>query len=117
MAFAVLSAACPSVSAEAAHAPCPDPLAVLRAFYDDNDALRFKDSAELLTDDARFATWATGANGHIVAERHLKGKDQIASYLPAGRGLGRLYNPFTIEAVLEGCKIRSLTVIEQVTWL
>jgi len=30
---------------------------------------------------------------------------------------GRPYNPFSIEAVLEGCRIKSLTVIEQVTWL
>jgi hypothetical protein len=30
---------------------------------------------------------------------------------------GRLYNPFSVEAVLDGCLIRSLTVIERVTWL
>jgi hypothetical protein len=30
---------------------------------------------------------------------------------------GREYNYFTVEAVLAGCLIRSLTVIEQVTWL
>ena len=30
---------------------------------------------------------------------------------------GKLYNPFSIEAVLDGCRIKSLTVIEQVTWL
>ena len=30
---------------------------------------------------------------------------------------GRQYNPFSIEATLDGCRILSLTVIEQVTWL
>ncbi len=30
---------------------------------------------------------------------------------------GRLYNPFSIEAVVDGCRIKSLTVIERVTWL
>ena len=30
---------------------------------------------------------------------------------------GRLYNPFSIEATLDGCRIVSLTVIERVTWL
>jgi hypothetical protein len=30
---------------------------------------------------------------------------------------GREYNYFTVEAVLAGCLIRSLTVIEQITWL
>jgi hypothetical protein len=142
-------------AAQTAAAPCPDPLAVLRAFYDDNDALRFEESTGLLTDDAQFATWATGANGHIMAERHLKGREQIGAYLAIGRGVarrlpgsppdgpvyhetrisvvegtvrfmlepdrkrpnGRLYNPFSIEAVLDGCRIRSLTVVEQVTWL
>jgi hypothetical protein len=30
---------------------------------------------------------------------------------------GRPYNPFSIEATLDGCRIKSLTVIELVTWL
>ena len=30
---------------------------------------------------------------------------------------GKPYNPFSIEAVLDGCPIKSLTVIERVTWL
>ncbi len=30
---------------------------------------------------------------------------------------GRLYNPFSVEVVLDGCRIRTLTVIERVTWL
>ena len=30
---------------------------------------------------------------------------------------GRLYNPYSVEVVLEGCRIKTLTVIERVTWL
>ena len=30
---------------------------------------------------------------------------------------GKQYNPFSIEVTLDGCRIASLTVIEQVTWL
>lgn len=30
---------------------------------------------------------------------------------------GRQYNPFSVEAVIEGCRIIRLTVIERVTWL
>jgi hypothetical protein len=30
---------------------------------------------------------------------------------------GRLYNPYSVEVVLEGCRIKTLTVIELVTWL
>lgn len=30
---------------------------------------------------------------------------------------GRLYNPFSAEVVLDGCRIKALTVIERVTWL
>jgi hypothetical protein len=28
---------------------------------------------------------------------------------------GRLFNPFSVEAVLDGCRIKSLTIIERVT--
>ncbi|HVO38820.1 MAG TPA: hypothetical protein VMV03_07305 [Spirochaetia bacterium] len=30
---------------------------------------------------------------------------------------GRLYNPFSIEVIFDACRIKSLTVIERVTWL
>ncbi len=30
---------------------------------------------------------------------------------------GRPYNPYTVEIVFDGCKIKSLTVIERVMWL
>jgi len=30
---------------------------------------------------------------------------------------GGLYNYFSVDAVLDGCRIKSLTVVEQITWL
>jgi hypothetical protein len=130
-------------------------MAVLRAFYDSNDAGHFDASMKYLADDVTFATWATGVQGYIMVQRHLKGKKALRGFLPQGRGLasrlpdsppdgpvyhvtrinvsgtdvkfmlepdrirpnGKPYNPFSIEAILDGCRIKSLTVIEQVTWL
>jgi len=163
LALAMLAAASLPLLAQAASpgpnapgtAPCADPLAVVRAFYDANDAQRFDRSAGLLSPEAEFATWATGVNGHVMAQKHLRGRAQIQPYLPDAHGLsrrlpgspadgpiyhetkvkvagdtvrfmlepdrkrpnGRLYNPFSVEVQLEGCRIRSLTVIEHVTWL
>jgi hypothetical protein len=134
---------------------CSAPMALLKAFYDSNDAGRFSASMKYVADDIAFATWATGVNGHIMVPRELKGKKALRDFLPKGRGLsrrlpdsppdgplyhetrisiagnkvtfmlepdrnrpnGKPYNPFTIEAIVEGCLIKSLTVIEQVTWL
>ncbi len=136
-------------------ASCADPLAVLRAFYDSNDARRFEASARYLSEDVKFDTWATGVNGYMMGQRHLRGKDALQKFLGEARGVrrhlpgapadgpvyretrisvsgdtvqfmlepdrkrpnGKLYNPFSIEAVLDGCRIKSLTVIERVTWL
>lgn len=53
--------------AAGATAPCADPLAILRAFYDANDARNFEAGARYLADDAVFSTWATGVNGYILA--------------------------------------------------
>jgi hypothetical protein len=33
------------------------------------------------------------------------------------RANGKPYNPYSVQAVLDGCRIKSLTVIERVTWL
>jgi len=134
---------------------CSAPMAVLKAFYDSNDAGGFDASMKYVTDDVSFATWATGVNGHIMVQRELKGKKALRGFLAQGRGLsrrlpdsppdgpvyhetrisvsgndvkfmlepdrvrpdGRLYNPFSVEAILDGCRIKSLTVIEQITWL
>ena len=136
-------------------APCSDPMAVVTAFYDSNDAGHFDASMKYVVDDIAFASWASGVQGYIMVPRHLKGKQQLRKFLPQGRGLGRRlpdsppdgpvyhvtrvhvsgedakfmlepdrirpngrpYNPFSVEAVLDGCRIKSLTIIEQVTWL
>ena len=138
-----------------AAAGCADPAAVVRAFYQSNDAQRFDASARFLAEDVKFDTWATGVNGYTMAPRHLKGKKALRAWLPEARGLrhrlpdsppdgpvysetrltvsgstvdfmlvpdrkrpnGREYNPFSVEVVLDGCKVKTLTVIERVTWL
>jgi len=134
---------------------CGDPLAVVRAFYGSNDAGHFSASTRFLAEDVKFDTWATGVNGYMMAQRHLRGKEALRRFLGEARGVrlhlpgspadgpvyretrvsvsgntvqfmlepdrmrpdGRPYNPFSIEAVLDGCHITSLTVIERVTWL
>jgi hypothetical protein len=68
-------------------APCSDPLAVLRAFYDSNDARNFEAGTNYLADDAVFATWATGVNGYIMAQKHLKGRKAIRRFLADARGV------------------------------
>jgi hypothetical protein len=131
---------------------CPDPLTVIKALYDANDAAKFEASLDFFTEDATFASWAEGINGHHMKERHLIGKAQIRPALgdpglrhtsaqPDGpiyhenkikvsgdrvtfmlepdrlRPNGKQYNPFHVEVVFVGCKIKSLTVIDLVTWL
>ncbi|MGA2763052.1 MAG: hypothetical protein ABSG17_06775 [Spirochaetia bacterium] len=134
---------------------CSDPLAVMKAFYDSTDSLRFAEGAKYFAEDAVFDTWATGVNGYILAKRHLEGRKAIAAWLKNARGLrwhlpdaprdgpvyhetrvsvsgsvvqfmlepdrlrpnGKQYPPFSIEATLDGCHIKSITVVERVTWL
>jgi hypothetical protein len=45
--------------------------------------------------------------------------DQVSFMLEPDRQRpnGKPYNPYRVEAVFEGCKIKSLTVIDSVTWL
>jgi hypothetical protein len=132
--------------------PCSDPMTIIRAFYDANDASRFEVSLGFLTEDATLSSWAEGVNGHHMRETHLTGKGQIRSALgnpglqrtssqPEGpiyheskihvsgdqvtfmlepdrrRPNGKPYNPYRVEVGLIGCKIKSLTVIDLVTWL
>ena len=139
----------------AGNSSCRDPLAVIRAFYDSNDARQFGASARFLAEDVTFDTWATGVNGYMMAQRHIRGKEALRRFLGEARGVrrhlpdapadgpvyhetrvsvsgntvqfmlepdrmrpnGKPYNPFSIEAVIDGCHISSLTVIERVTWL
>ena len=131
--------------------PCRDPLAVLKAFYDANDASQFDTGLSLLTPDAVVSTWAEGVHGRHWQERHLTGKEQIRSIL-GNRGFRRTsdlpgapvfhetevkvsgnrvklmlrpdrlssdnrpYNPYGVDALLLGCSIKSLTVIEYISW-
>ncbi|HSC70442.1 MAG TPA: hypothetical protein VLH58_03765 [Candidatus Methylomirabilis sp.] len=137
---------------EAAPAACPDPMAIVKAFYDANDASRFDRSLGFLTEDATLSTWAEGVNGYHARARHFAGKKEIRPVLGEPglrrtpdrpdrpiyketrvkisgnqvslilepdrlRPNGKPYNPFRVEVVLSNCKIKSLTVIDLVTWL
>lgn len=132
--------------------PCPDPMAIIRAFYDANDASQFEVSLGFLAEDATLSSWAEGVNGHHMRETHLTGKAQIRPALgnpglqrssgqpespiyhetkitvsddrvtfvlepDRKRPNGKPYNPFRVEVGFIGCKIKSLTVIDLVTWL
>jgi hypothetical protein len=130
---------------------CPDPMAIIKAFYDSNDASQFDASFAFLTTDATLSSWAEGVNGRHWQEKHLTGKEQIRTVL-GNRGLrrtsgqpdapifheteakisgdqvtfilrpdrlspdGRPYNPYKVEVIFLGCKIKSLTVIEFISW-
>jgi hypothetical protein len=131
---------------------CQDPMAVIKSLYDADAAGKFDTSLALFSDDAVFASWAQGVNGHHMSEQHLTGKQQIRAVLgkpglvytsgapnapifkqgeltASGSQLnftlrpdrlrpgGRPYNPYMVQVIFDGCKIKSLTVIELVTWL
>ncbi len=62
----------------------------------------------------------TPADGPVFRETKLsiKGNDvQFMLEPDRMRPNGRPYNPYSVEAVLDGCRIKTLTVIERVTWL
>ena len=149
----------PSTPAAAASPPqataptsCPDPLAVIKAFYDANDASKFEVSLGFLTEDATLSSWAEGVNGYHARQRNLTGKKQIRPALGEPglrrtsdrsdgpiyhetkvkvsgdrvtfmlepdrvRPNGKQFNPFHVEILFVGCKIKSMTVIDLVTWL
>ena len=130
---------------------CPDPMAIIKAFYDSNDASQFDASLAFLAADVTLSSWAEGVNGRHWQEKHLTGKEQIRTVL-GNRGLrrtsgqsdapifhetearvsgdqvtfmlrpdrqspdGRPHNPYKVEVVFDGCKIRSLAVIEFISW-
>ena len=131
---------------------CPDSIAVVKAFYDLNDAGRLDASLALLSDDVTLSFWAEGMQGHHMGEKHLAGKQAVRAILgdpglrrtsgqPNGpiyhetevqvsgneitfmlrpdrlRPNGKPYSPYKIDAIFDGCKIRSLTVIEYITWV
>lgn len=142
----------PLAAAATASSLCPDPMAILKAFYAANDASQFEISLGFFAEDAILSTWAEGVNGHHMRETHLTGKAQIRPALgnpglqhttgqpdspiyhetkvkvsgdqvtfvlepDRRRPNGKPYNPYKVEALFAGCKIKSLTVIDLVTWL
>jgi hypothetical protein len=59
-------------------------------------------------------------DGPIFMETRVsvKGNDVQFMLVPdRKRPNGHEYNPYSVEAVLDGCRIKTLTVIERVTWL
>ena len=132
-----------------------DPLNVVQAFYHANDMGQFEAALKFVAEDIKFDTWATGANGYMMAQRHLTGRKALLAFLPNARGVrhrlpdhpldgpvyhetqlsisgnkvtfrlepdrkapdGRPYTPFSVEAIVNGCQIKTLTVIERVTQL
>jgi hypothetical protein len=143
-------AASPSPTVE--KGSCADPMGVMKAFYDSNDAGTLDKSLSFLSDDIGFSFWAQGIQGHHMTEKFLTGKDHMraelsspglvrSSKLPNGpifhedkiqitgntlvymlepdraHADGRPYNPYQVSAVFDGCKIKTLNVIEMVTWL
>ena len=68
--------------------PCPDPMAIIKAFYDSNDASQFDASLAFLAADVTLSSWAEGVNGRHWQEKHLTGKEQIRTVL-GNRGLRR----------------------------
>lgn len=152
----VATAATPTLTAPAASIltgipPCPDPMAIIKAFYDSNDAEQIDASLAFFTTDATLSSWAEGVNGRHWQEKYLTGKEQIRTVL-GNRGLrrisgqpgapifneteakvsgdqvtfmlrpdrlspdGRPYNPYRVQMDFDGCKIKSLTVIEFISW-
>jgi len=88
--FVLASVALSRADGQASGGPsagCSDPLSVLAAFYRSNDAGRFNASAALLAPDVIFDTWATGANGYIMASKHLGGRRALRDFLSQARGL------------------------------
>lgn len=59
-------------------------------------------------------------DGPVFHETRLSVKGSVVQFMlepDRMRPNGRPYNPYSVEAVLDGCRIKTLTVIERVTWL
>lgn len=68
---------------------CADPLKVVNAFYDANDASQINTSVAYLTEDVIFVFWAEGINGHHMGQKVVIGKDYVRGEL-SGPGLHRV---------------------------
>lgn len=83
-----LLAGCGPAPGLAAGQPCADPLGVVEAFYNANDAGDAAAALKLVTEDAALVFWAEGANGHHVSYDFAVGKDNLSAWL-AKPGLRR----------------------------
>ena len=81
--------------------------AALRAFLPEARGVRYR-LPDSPPDGPVFHETKVSVNGGIV---------QFMLEPDRKRPNGRLYNPYSVEVVLEGCRIKTLTVIERVTWL
>lgn len=78
----LLAGCTPAAGAAAATAAfCPNPMDIVRGFYDANDAGKLDASLAYLTDDVVLVSWAEGANGHHMSAKFTVGKDQISAVL------------------------------------
>ncbi|MGA2640110.1 MAG: hypothetical protein ABSG21_04280 [Spirochaetia bacterium] len=68
---------------------CPDKMAVIRMFYDSNDASQFQASLAYLDTGIVFTSWAEGVNGRHWHEQKLVGRQKIVPLL-GNRGLRRI---------------------------
>ena len=62
----------------------------------------------------------SAADGPIYRQTLVKVSGNTVQFMlepDRKRPNGKPYPPFSVEAVLDGCRIRTLTVIERVTWL
>ncbi|MGA2377959.1 MAG: hypothetical protein ABSG85_01485 [Spirochaetia bacterium] len=64
-------------------------MAVIRTFYDSNDASRFSASLACLHPGLVFTSWAEGVNGRHWHEKKLVGRQKIVPFL-GDRGLRRI---------------------------
>ncbi len=62
-------------------AACPSAMAVVKTFFDSDEAGKYDASLALLTDDISLTYWAQGLNGHHMSSKALSGKNQISSML------------------------------------
>jgi hypothetical protein len=131
---------------------CSDPISVVNAFYDANDAGQFDKGLAFFSDSASLHTWAQGLYGDRMEDKQVQDRqkiraslgapgfqlstgkpdapiyyvseakasvDKLTYYLRPDRldPSGRPYNPFQVNIQFEGCKFKTMTVIEIISWV
>jgi hypothetical protein len=79
-----------------------------------------KDQVRTALGDSGLRHSSTRPDGPVYHEQELKASgDTVTFKLQPDRTHpnGRPYNPYKVEIIFAGCKIKSLTVVELVTWL